>query len=107
MKTISKLVACLILGVALAGCAGGTTPSTSDISDRAKQIQQYAKTLCSFVPTLATVAAILSSGASAPAATIATDICNAVTTAPLADGGGRHAYYNGIRLRGTLKGKAI
>lgn len=66
----------------LAGCAGGA----GKISDRAKEIQDYTRIACSFVPTLATIAAILSSGTSAPVATIVADICAAVTTAPLADG---------------------
>lgn len=100
---MKKLFALSLLAIALAGCGTtGGTPSSTSITDRAKQIQQYTKIACSFVPTVATVASILSSGASGPAASIATDICNAVTTAPLADGGARVAYVNGVRIRGSF-----
>lgn len=80
----------LLVGtLAVAGCS--TVPSTGTITERAKEIQGYTKLACSFVPTIGTIAAILSSGASVPITTIANDICTAVTTAPLADGGPRQA----------------
>jgi len=85
--------------VALAGCAG--MPSTSDISARAKEIQGYTKLACSFVPTIATIVSIINAGAGA-ALTIANDICAAVTTAPLADGGPRQAKVNGVVIRGKF-----
>lgn len=94
MKKLA-LIACL----ALAGCAGGP----GQITDRAKEIQGYTKLFCSFVPTLGTIAAILSSGTSAPITTIAQDICTAVTTAPLADGprrGPPRAY--GVVIKGSF-----
>lgn len=89
------LIGCL----GLAGCAG-TSPS--DISVRAKQIQDYTKLACSFVPTAATIAAILSSGTTAAFTTIASDICAAVTTAPLADGGPRAAKAYGVVIKGSF-----
>lgn len=84
------LLLCLGLG-ACSSVPGGTAgvPTTTQISDTAKTIQTYTKLACSFIPTVATIASILSSGASAGAAAIASDICAAVTTAPLADGGPR------------------
>lgn len=77
----------------LAGC--GTTQQ--QVSDKAKEIQGYVRMFCSFVPTLGTIANILSTGTAAPAVMIAQDICVAVTTAPLADGPGRvpKVTYNG------------
>lgn len=95
----------LLIGMlALAGCS--TVPSTGDITERAKEIQGYTKLACSFVPSIATIASILSSGVSIPFTAIAADICSAVTTAPLADGGPRQAkvMYNSkvIVLKGSF-----
>ncbi len=92
----------LILGtLALAGCA--TTPtSTADISAKAKEIQGYTKLACSFLPTIGTIANILSTGAATPAVTIAADICAAVTTAPLADGGPRVPKVRGVVVKGKF-----
>lgn len=95
----------LILGMlALAGCAGVPT-SSADISAKAKEIQGYTKLACSFVPTIGTIANILSSGTSIPLMVIASDICAAITTTPLADGGPRvpKLNYNGkvITIRGS------
>lgn len=87
----------------LAACATtGGVPSSGDISDRVKQIQSLTATFCKFVPTVGTIANILSGGAASSVTAIATDICNAVTTAPLADGGRRAAYVNGVRVRGSF-----
>lgn len=86
--------------LAISGCAG-VTPS--DLTARAKQIQDYTRLACSFVPTISTIAAILSSGTSAAFTTIAADICAAVTTAPLADGprrGPPKAY--GVVIKGQF-----
>jgi len=96
MKYLS-IVATLLL----AGCA--TTPTTGQISEKVKQIQDYTRLACSFVPTIGTVANILSSGAAAPAITIANDICIAVTTAPLADGPRRGPpHVRGVIIKGRF-----
>lgn len=91
----------LLSALALGGC-GTVTPGT--ISDRAKEIQGYTKLACSFVPTVATVAAILTRGGSAGTAQIAQDICAAVTTAPLAEGPGKRPRptVNGVVIRGSF-----
>lgn len=92
----------LILGtLALAGCAG-TPTSTADITTRAKEIQGYTKLACSFVPTIGTIANIFAAGVATPAVAIASDICAAVTTAPLADGGPRQAKVNGVVIKGRF-----
>lgn len=97
---MKKLV--LLLALALGGCATGL-PSTEDISARAKQIQSYTKLACSFVPTVATIAAIVSKGGSAGITEIASDICTAVTTAPLADGpGDRIPRVKGVVVKGKF-----
>lgn len=94
MKRI-LLIGCLVL----AGCA--TVPNSADISTKAKEIQGYTKLACSFVPTIQTIVSIINAGAGA-AISIANDICAAVTTAPLADGGPRQAKVNGVVVRGRF-----
>jgi hypothetical protein len=93
----------MVLALALGGCASvGGAPSTTQISDTAKEIKQYTQTICAFVPTAATIGAMLSKG-TAPAFQIASDICQAVTTAPLSEGGARRAFTSqGVRVHGSF-----
>lgn len=105
MRALATVAA---VGFLLAGCAtpgDGVTgvPTPTQITDTAKQIQNYTRIFCSFVPTIATVANIISSS-SAPVTQIAQDICAAVTTAPLADGPGNRvrATVNGVTVRGRF-----
>lgn len=95
-----KLVVIGITYLSLGGCA--TPTSVEDISARAKQIQEYTRIACRFVPTIGTIANILSSGIATPAVAIANDICTAVTTAPLADGPGRIPKVNGVVIKGSF-----
>lgn len=82
----------------LAGCI---TPG--EVSDRAKEIQTYTRTICKFVPTLESVAKIISGGTLGSVTSIASDICLAVTTAPLADGpGDKRPYVNGVLVEGRF-----
>lgn len=93
-------IAALGLALTLGACA---TVTPQNITDRAREIQNYTKLACSFVPTVATIAAIVSKGSTASVAQMASDICAAVTTAPLADGGTRRAYHpSGVRIRGQF-----
>lgn len=96
MKKIA-IIASLLFFTA---CATPTTPG--DLTDKAREIQGYTKLACKFIPTVATIAAILTSGASAPVAVIANDICTAVTTAPLADGGKRIIFVRGVEVKGKF-----
>lgn len=93
------LVACL----ALAGC--NTTGDSAQVAATIAQVQSTTRQICSFVPTARTVFSILSAfgvpGVSI-AGDVATQICNAVTTAPLADGGPRQAKVNGVVIRGRF-----
>ena len=95
---MKKLLVIGFLALSLGGCA--SMPSTGDLSARAKQIQDYTRLACKFVPTVSTIANILSSGIAAPATMIAADICNAITTVPLADGGPRAAKVYGVAIKG-------
>lgn len=109
----------LILGtLALAGCAGmpGTAPTGTGLLSplvdsgvispetraKAQQVQGITKGLCQFIPTIGTVAAIFSAGIGEGVAAVASGICSAVTTAPLADGGPRQAKVNGVVVRGRF-----
>lgn len=87
------------LALALGGCA--SLPSTGDLTARAKQIQEYTRLACSFVPTVQTIASIINKGAG-DALSVANDICVAVTTAPLAEGGKRRIVARGVRVRGNF-----
>ena len=102
MKAVAAIV---ILAIGLGGCAttGGVSgpPTPTQISDVAKQIQSYTKTACSFIPTIQTIVSIINAGAGS-AFGIASDICQAVTTAPLADGGPRIVKVSGVTVHGKF-----
>ncbi len=131
MKKVVLAFTLLFAGVTLAGCfqtgsdgvptvgqpgilsplvdAGIIQQSTRD---KAAAVQAQAKAFCGYVPTLGTLLSLFSAGAAGGAVAIASGLCGAVTTAPLADGGRRYANVrapNGqvIRLRGTLNGKRV
>lgn len=95
----------LLTALLLSGCAStpGGVPTTGDISNTAKEIQNYTRLFCSFVPTIGTIASILSAKAAMPVQ-VATDICAAVTTAPLAEGPGRRMdpRVHGVRIKGRF-----
>ena len=126
MCKISVLV--VGMGLVLSGCATGPTGPVSGTGilsplvdagiiqqstrEKAVAVQQQASAICGYIPTLATVAAIFSAGVGGTIGAIASGLCGVVTTAPLAEGGSRAAYYrapNGktIRLRGTLNGRKV
>lgn len=92
----------LFVFVGFLGLSGCGTISTGEISERVKQIQEYTKLVCSFVPTVGTVAGILSKGKSDSTVKIAEDICLAVTTAPLADGKDRVPRVQGVKIKGNF-----
>lgn len=64
------------LALVISGCS--TTPA--NVQSVIAQVQQAAIVACGFLPTAATVAAILSGGASTAVTDIAQLICTAVTT---------------------------
>ncbi len=69
---------------------------------KARQVQAETKGYCQYVPTLATLVSLFSSGVSGTVSAIGKAICDTVTTAPLADGGTRIAYVNGVRIHGKF-----
>lgn len=84
MKKLA-IVAVLLGTAALGGCAGMTAASlAAQVSAIEAEVQADANLVCGFVPTVATIAAIIPGGAMvAPAAaSIAEAICAAVASAP-------------------------
>lgn len=98
---MKKLIGIAALGFVLSGCASTGGIDAGAISERAKQIQQITTTLCRFVPTVQTIASIINKGAG-DALSVANDICAAVTTAPLAEGGTRKIVARGVVVRGKF-----
>lgn len=87
--------------LALPGCSN--IPGTEA---KIKQVQDQALFYCRFLPTVSTVAAILSKSPIVnTASSIGSQICDAVTTLPLADGpGDRLPRVNGVVVRGKFVG---
>lgn len=95
---MKKAILALALLVPLAGCV-----TTQQVDENISQVQAYTRSFCKYVPTVTTVAKILSSSTVIDtASSIAAGICAALSTAPLADGPGKSgAYYRGVRIEGT------
>ncbi len=93
-----KKLLCVFLLLGLAGCV-----TTQDIDQKVAEVQNYTRTICKFVPTVTVVAKILASGTIVDTAGgVAKGICEALSTAPLAEGPGKPgAYYRGVRIEGT------
>ena len=91
---MKKLV--VLLALALGGCA---TTGGGDITSTAKQIQSTVKATCAFVPTIATIVSIINASAGS-ALGVASEICMAITSAPLADGGSRKVVVRGVPVAG-------
>lgn len=79
------LAAVAACGLALAGCAGSSTTLQNDVAAVEANAQADANVLCGFVPTIATIAALIPGfgTAATSAATIAGSVCQAVAAAPV------------------------
>lgn len=78
--------------------------TTTQIDAQVKQVQDTAVAICRYLPTAAAVASILSNAPIiSTTASVAGDICNAVTNLPLAEGPGkRQAVVYGVLVRGRF-----
>lgn len=74
MRKMLSLIASAGMFASLAACNNNT-----DMAKTISDVQKLAVTACSFLPTVETVANILTANASLPAAAIANAICAAVT----------------------------
>lgn len=106
---MKKILIVSALALSLAGCqtaqsiATSITTATNTVQEKAHAVQGYATTLCSFVPTIASIIAVFNSGYSSDVAVVANAICSAVTTVPLADGPGDHRpRINGVLIKGQF-----
>lgn len=106
------LIPALAAGLALSGC--GTTGGIGSITpDQVAQVQQTAKSICSFVPTATTVAKIIASFAGAGGivdvvSQAAGGICDAVAAVPKSLRRGRPTLaatpvYRGIKIQGSFQ----
>lgn len=86
----------LVTALALGGCA---TMQGTNISVEAKKIQDAVRIGCSFVPTVQTIVSIINASAGSTIG-IANDICMAITSVPLADGGKRKVVVRGVPVAG-------
>lgn len=80
------LISSLAGAVALAGCSSFPTPSeiATDVSGFEQQVQADTNLACGFIPTIATIAALIPAVGvvAADAATIAESVCTAIAKAP-------------------------
>lgn len=104
------ILASLLLGsLALAGCksandiATDIRATTATVSEKVKEVQAYAVRACGYLPYAAAIVGIFNSGFSQSVSTVGSAICDAVTTAPLADGpGDRKPRVNGVAIKGQF-----
>lgn len=111
MKNVAIIVA-LSAGLVLAGCAKNTagnatvggTPAGTQPAPNPSKVRQIVTATCGFLPTLTSVASVISASPFVPAAgAVADAICDAVTTLPLADGpGDRKPRVNGVVIEGRF-----
>lgn len=100
MKKLSLFLLLAVAGCTAQDTATSISTASQSVNGKIAGVQSYAAKVCRYVPTAATVLSIFNSGMGSDVAVVANAICNAVTTAPLADGGPRASYVNGIRIRG-------
>jgi hypothetical protein len=98
----------------LGGCQTDVSKTAQDIAtsistgsqtfnEKVASVKSYATKVCQYVPTAASVIAIFNSGFGTDVAAVANAICQAVTTAPLADGPGDHKpRVNGVVVHGRF-----
>jgi len=93
------LAAALAAGLAACGTIGG-----SPADPRIIQVQEYAKKACGFLPTAATIDALLNGGAFSGYLALGQAICDAVVRANQMRSG-RTPVLNGVVLEGTFVGR--
>ncbi len=90
----------LCLALALGGCM--TTGQTSlGLSPKVEETLKAVQTFCRFAPTVSSVIKLVNKySAVTSALTIADDICLAVSSIPLAEGGSRKIKVRGVVIKG-------
>lgn len=99
-----KIAIATVVSIALAGCQTIAPGAGLSLAVLISDVQSLASSACQFVPTAATIAAIVSkSNAVSSASQMAAAICAAV--APQASGPGSSktpGYVNGVKIRGKF-----
>ena len=114
---MKRFIVIAALALAVTGCATSPTPPagpgilsplvdakiiSEETRAKARQVQDTTKGYCGYIPTIGTLVSLFSTTGGQSVATIGKALCDAVTTAPLADGGSRLAYVNGVRIHGKF-----
>jgi hypothetical protein len=96
----------VILAAALAAglTACGTITGGGSVDPRVLQVQEYAKTACGFLPTAATIDALLNAGSFSGYIALGQAICDAVMRANQMRSG-KTPVLNGVILEGTFVGR--
>lgn len=118
-----KIALAGILAISLAGCATpgaisglppapgapSTAPTISSILpkvlsedkiEKARKIQADVKALCNFIPTISSIVSVINASYGQTLST-AGEICLAVTSVPLAQGGSRKIVVRGVTIKGA------
>lgn len=88
----------LAMTLLIGACATAPQQPTT-ISEKTRQVIEAVKTGCSYAPTVASIASLVSKSA-APYLQLAAEVCLAVTSVPLADGGKRKVIVRGVVIKG-------
>ena len=99
-----KLIATFAVAssILLGGCATTGSPSSEAVTTAIAEVRKWTETICSFVPTAATIEAILTVGTSNYVG-IAQGICDAVTARSLRRAGATRPTFNGVPIHGRFK----
>jgi starvation-inducible outer membrane lipoprotein len=86
------------MSLLLGGCA--TMPQGDlQVSEKTRQVIAGIQKACAFAPTVASIASLVSKS-SAPVFSLIAEVCLAVTSVPLAEGGSRRVIVRGVEIRG-------
>lgn len=95
-------IAALALAAVLGGCATIPGQGPLPVSEKTRQVIKGVQTACAFAPTVASIATLVSKS-SAPVFQLVGEVCMAVSSVPLAEGGSRKVVVRGV----VIKGKRI
>jgi len=109
-----KILLASALALILAGCstsspvgskaseiAANITTASQSFNEKVAAAKAYIRQGCNYVPTTASVIALFNSGFGAAVGTVGEAVCNAVRSAPFADGPANFRV-NGVMVRGRF-----
>ncbi len=99
-----RIILAIVAAIALSACDPVTVQQANQTAasaiDAARKVQGYARTICAFEPTVASVLKLFNAAYGMTLDAVAGAICNAATSIPLADGGTRKIVVNGVQIKG-------